>query len=126
LAQSSVDEKCGFERSTNSALKFDSSAAATFSDKVSAGNKWRLNKKTPLASVRPHQNLNRAVDIYSSRMCNNIDEIRGGNASVFLFFIRREFCCCAGIEFQTAHTSVNDEHLLAALKTCRHVSTALQ
>jgi len=31
-----------------------------------------------------------------------------------------------GIEFQTAHTSVNDEHLLAALKTCTHVSTALQ
>jgi hypothetical protein len=82
LAQSSVDERCG---SSGSTAEFDSSAAATFSDKVSAGNKWRLNKKTPLASVRPHQNLNLAVDIYSSRMCNNIDEIRGGNALVFLF-----------------------------------------
>jgi hypothetical protein len=101
----------------SAALKYDSSAAATFSDKVSAGNKWRLNKKKPLASGRPHQNLNRAVDmiLLEIDVCNNIDEIRGGNASVFLFFFRREFCCCAGIEFQTAHTSVNDQHLLAAL-----------
>jgi hypothetical protein len=124
LAQSSVDERCG---SSGSTAEFDSSAAATFSDKVSAGNKWRLKK--PLASSgRPHQNLNRAVDmiLLEIDVCNNIDEIRGGNASAFLFFFRREFCCCAGIEFQTAHTSVNDEHLLDALKTCRHVSTALQ
>jgi hypothetical protein len=52
---------------------------------------------------------------------NNIDEIRGGNTSVFLFSFAGSFCC-AGIEFQqpTRPSTKNiREHLLAALKRVR-------